>query len=189
VRRQSTLHSTSDLSGFTSVSTNDRIRRQQLLMHAEGYLELGMARHALEVLARCGDQDSLSDHALFLQGECLRALGEYREALKPLMRAAQRNPDNTHVWLALGWCHKRNGRVDLAIESLEEALSVDPADALIHYNLACYWALVGKKRQALGYLARALDLKDDYRALVASEPDFDPIRSDPGFQALINVTV
>ena len=171
------------------MSAIERIRRQQLVQQAEGYLELGMAQHALDVLNRCGDLDSLPEYALYLQGECLRSLGQFREALGPLSRAAQANPDDVHVWLALGWCHKRNGRLDLAIESLEEALSVAGDDALVNYNLACYWALAGKPRQAIVYLTRAFDLKDDFRALVAEESDFDPIRDDPAFQALVRVTV
>ncbi len=171
------------------MSSLDRIRRQQLISQAEGYLELGMARHALDVLGRCGDPLTLSDHALYLQGESLRALGRFREALVPLARAAQGSPDDIHIWLALGWCHKRTGRIDLAIESLEEALTLEPHDALIHYNLACYWALAGNKRHTLSYLSKALDLKDDYRSLVVDEPDFDSIRSDPGFQDLVRVTV
>jgi Flp pilus assembly protein TadD len=172
-----------------AVSSHDRVRRQQLVVQAEGYLELGMARHALDVLARYGDPETLPDHALYLQGESLRALGNFSEAVAVLSRAAQGTPDNIHVWLALGWCHKRVGRIDLAIESLEEALSIEPSDALIHYNLACYWSLANNKRKALSYLSRAFDLKEQYRALVASESDFDPIRSDPGFQALVGVTV
>lgn len=171
------------------MSSHDRIRRQQLILQAEGYLELGMPRHGLEVLARYGDPDSLSPHALYLQGECLRALERFAEALEPLKRAAEASPSNLHVWLALGWCYKRTGRIDLAIESLEEALSVEPNDALICYNLACYWSLAKNKRQALVYLSRAIDLKDDYRAMVADESDFDPIRADPGFQALVRVAV
>jgi len=171
------------------VSTHDRIRRQQLVVQAEGYLELGMPRHALDVLTRYGDPELLPDHALYLKGESLRALGQFREALEPLARAAQGSPDEIHVWLALGWCHKRNGRLDLAIESLEEALSVEPNDALIHYNLACYWSLAKNKRKTLAYLSRAFALKDDYRSMVASEPDFDPIRTDPAFQSLVRVTV
>jgi Flp pilus assembly protein TadD len=171
------------------VSSIDRIRRQQLVQQAEGYLELGMARHALEVLERCGDRETLPEYALYLQGECLRSLGRFREALDPLSRAAQANPDDVHVWLALGWCHKRNGRLDLAIESLEEALSVAADDSLVNYNLACYWALAGKARQAVAYLTRAFDLKDDFRSLVADESDFDPIRDDPAFQALVRVAV
>jgi tetratricopeptide (TPR) repeat protein len=171
------------------VSSHDRIRRQQMVLQAEGYLELGMPRHALDVLARFGHGDSLPDHALYLQGEGLRALGLFREALAPLSRAAQGSPNSVHIWLALGWCHKRTGRIDLAIESLEEALAVEPNDALVNYNLACYWSVAGNKRQALIYLSRSFDLREHYRALVGSEPDFDAIRSDPSFQALMRVTV
>ncbi|HEV3138422.1 MAG TPA: tetratricopeptide repeat protein [Pirellulales bacterium] len=171
------------------MSSHDRIRRQQMVLQAEGYLELGMPRHALDVLARYGRSDSLPDHALYLQGEGLRALGHFREALGPLSRAAQGSPNSVHIWLALGWCHKRTGRIDLAIESLEEALAVEPNNALVNYNLACYWSVAGNRRQALSYLSRSFDLKDHYRALVGSEPDFDGIRSDPSFQALIRVTV
>jgi len=171
------------------VSSLDRIRRQQLVIQAEGYLELGMAAHALAVLERCGDDDLLPDHALYLKGQSLRELGRHREALEPLARSAQANPDNVGTWLALGWCYKRTGKLDRAIESLEEALAVEPNDALVHYNLACYWSLVQNKRQALSYLSRALDLEDNYRNLISAESDFDSIRNDPAFRALVRVTV
>jgi Flp pilus assembly protein TadD len=171
------------------MNAHDRVRRQQYVLQAEGYLELSMARHALEVLARAGDPQTLSNHGLYLTGEALRSLGRFREAIEPLTRAAQGEPGNIHIWLALGWCYKRVSRIDLAIESLEEALAVEPNDALVNYNLACYWAVANSKRQALDYLQRALDLDDQYRALIADEPDFDPIRTDPGFQALVRVTV
>ncbi len=171
------------------MSCHDRIRRQQLIEQAEGYLELGMPAHALDVLARLGGAESLTDYALYLQGECLRSLDRFDEAIGPLERAAQGDPEGIHIWLAIGWCRKRTGRLDLAIEALEEALSVDPSDALIHYNLACYWSLANNKRKALAHLSRAFDLKEEYRALVASESDFDPIRSEPAFQALVRVTV
>lgn len=171
------------------MSSHDRVRRQQLLMQAEGYLELGMARHALDVLDRWGDPATLPDHALYLKGQSLRELGRYREAIGPLARAAKGDPRNVSIWLALGWCYKRTGKLDRAIESLEEALVVEPDDALVHYNLACYWSLACNKRQALAYLARAFDLEDEYRSLVAGESDFDAIRDDPAFQALVRVAV
>lgn len=171
------------------MTAHDRIRRQQLVLQAEGYLELGMARHALDVLARWGDSEPLPVHAMYLKGQGLRELGLFREALGPLSRAAERSPDNVGTWLALGWCYKRTGKLDRAIESLEEALIASPDDALVNYNLACYWSLAKNKQQALSYLSRAFDLQEEFRALVAEESDFDPIRDDPSFQALLRVTV
>lgn len=171
------------------VSARERIRRQFLIRQAEGYLELGMAEHALEALTHFDETDKLNSHALYLRGEALRELGQYGEALLPLARAAEEAPSNYKIWLALGWCHKPTGRIDLAIESLEEALAVDPQNALVHYNLACYWSLAGNKRQALLYLAQALDLDPNYRDLVSAESDFDPVRNDPAFRALTSVIV
>ena len=171
------------------MSTQDRIRLKQLRREAEGYLELGMARHALDALARLGDPNGFCGQSLYLWGEALRELERYDEAIAPLKKAAQSQPGNIQVWIALGWCHKRTGRIDLAIKALEEALCVDPAEALIHYNLACYWSLAGSKRRALGYLSQALVINPRYRDLIDDEPDFDPIRSDPEFQAVTSIIV
>ena len=136
------------------MSAHDRIRRQQIISQAEGYLELGMARHALEVLARYGEPESFSDHAALFARRMPARAGAVSRGDRAFRAAAQGDPDNVHIWLALGWCQKRVGRIDLAIEALEEALAAQPDDALIHYNLACYWSLAHNKRQALIYPAR-----------------------------------
>ena len=72
---------------------------------------------------------------------------------------------------------------------LEEALMADSSEAIIHYNLACYWSLAGNSKLALAYLSRAFELDSSYRDFVAKESDFDPIRSHPDFQALTSVIV
>ena len=104
-------------------------------------------------------------------------------------RAAELEPQNTAHWLALGWCQKRIGRIDLAIAALEEALAADPEQAIIHYNLACYWALLKNVPLAVEYLARAFDIDPNYRDLVKEERDFDGIRHHPGFRAVTKVIV
>jgi len=88
------------------------------------------------------------------------------------------------VWLALGWCYKRMNRLDLAIESLEEASEVNSEQAIIQYNLACYWSLAGNVDQAVFYLSRAFDIDTNFRNLVSGESDFDPIRSEAEFRML-----
>ena len=167
-----------------------RVRLNQVLREAEGYLELDMPQHALGALTLLAETDiAASSTYYYLRGEALRATRRFGDALVPLNKAAELAPGNVHVWIALGWCYKRIGEIDLAIESLERALEVQEDEALIYYNLACYWSIAGNKRQALDYLSRSLAMDPQYRDLVLDESDFDPIRSDPDFQALTSVIV
>ena len=158
----------------------------KLQHQAEGYLELGLPQQALQVLDRLdGAKAAGADvRTLYLQGEALRSLERYMDAIVPLGKVAELEPENVRVLLALGWCHKRVGRVDLAIEALETALAADSDEPLIRYNLACYHCVAGDKRQALAYLEQALALDPNLRSLIEHEADFDPLRTDPEFQAV-----
>ena len=173
-----------------------RTQHQQILQQAEGYLELDMPQHALTALDRLTDlsaleagESSLAADAWYLRGEALRALQRYEEALVPLEQAARCAPQDNHVHLARAWCYKRTDQLRRAIDALEQALQNDPDDALIVFNLACYWSLAGQRGLALSFLARALEIDSSYRDLIEAETDFDPIRQDPGFQALTTVIV
>jgi len=171
------------------VKSKQRIRLNKLQREAEGYLELGLPELALRCLERLGDPARFAPSTLYLWGEALRAVQRYCEAVPPLERAAKAEPENVHVWLALAWCYKRIGRLQRAIEAIHSALKADPAEALLHYNLACYLSLAGDKDGALVHLSQALAAEPHYRTLVDNEPDFDPLRSDPDFQALIGIIV
>jgi tetratricopeptide (TPR) repeat protein len=171
------------------VSGSNRIRIQRVLREAEGYLELNMPQTALDLLSRITEPGTFRGQQLYWTGEALRALDRYDEAIVVLEQAADFLPSNIHVWLALGWCRKRSGRLDLAISALERAEEVSPEEAIVHYNLACYWSLAGKKQRALAYLSRAISIDSNYRDLIVDERDFDPIRSDPEFRALTEIIV
>jgi tetratricopeptide (TPR) repeat protein len=176
-----------------------------LLREAEGYLELamvfadrwplpaelrvGLANRALETLGQLDSISNCKAVVTYLRGQALRIMERHQEAIAALERSADLDPANIHVWLALGWCYKRTGRLDLAIQSLEEALSIDSDQAIIHYNLACYWSLAHNAKHALTYLTQAFQIDPSYRDMVAEEHDFDPIRDHPGFQELTSVIV
>lgn len=171
------------------MNQRDRIRIAQILREAEGYLELSLPRQALAALERAESSGLMNSHGLYLRGEALRELQQYAAAILPLTQAAELAPSNVHIWLAIGWCQKRNGRLDLAIEALQQAAEIDSQQAIISYNLACYWCLANNKRQALEHLARAFDLDPNYRDLVPNEHDFDGLRSDRDFQSLVYSSV
>lgn len=182
-----------------------RSRRKQILREAEGYLDLAtacadrlglqcitrdrMAARALESLNRLDGNGRNRVEAFYLEGQAYRVMERFPDAILALDKAAELDHDNIHVWLALGWCHKRTGRLDKAIEALEEALQINDRQAIVHYNLACYWSLVRNVKIAVQYLEQAFDLDPAYRDLVPEEHDFDPIREHPRFQELMSVIV
>ena len=69
------------------------------------------------------------------------------------------------------------------------AVKVDPAEAILQYNLACYWSLARNRTLALRFLSRALEMDSNLRDMIADESDFDPLRHDPEFVAVTNVIV
>jgi len=187
------------------MSDPNRIRRQQILREAEGYLDLitvfgdrmpckpdvrdALANRVLATLDRVENPGGLKAHILFLRGQALRAMDHFVEAVPLLREAAEYEPQNVHIRLSLAWCYKRCRRLDMAIQALEEALEADSSYAILHYNLACYWSLAGNVKLAVTYLSQALDLEPEYRDLIPREHDFDPIRNHPHFQALTSVIV
>jgi len=187
------------------MTTMPRVRRQMILRHAAGYIELGellvdgespvppsahrLLERALETLGDLPEDVQNQPDACLLQGEALRALGDWERALVPLGRAAEAAPGRLEAWLGLGWCLKRLGRLSDAIEALERGHRASPRQAIVLYNLACYHSLAGNVPAAIENLTQAIALDDRYRDLTGTERDFDPIRSDPRFQAATHVTV
>lgn len=53
------------------------------------------------------------------------------------------------------------------------------------YNFACAFSLKGESAQAIAHLAKAIGLNESQRQAARSDPDFDPIRQDPGFRRLV----
>jgi len=188
-----------------AVSTLRRVVRDRILREAEGYLELLMAgpskwdlqpavrdpvaERALDALGRLDESDQRSAYVLYLQGLAYRAMERYHDAILPLRESADQDPEDSHALLALGWCYKRIGSLTFAIQALQEALAVDENQAIVHYNLACYWSLAGNAEIALDHLATALDIDPKYRDLAAEENDFDAIRQHPEFRELTSVIV
>ncbi len=175
------------------------------MREAEGYLDLltavgdhwplevalrdRTAQRALDALDRIASKNYRRADVALLRGQALRLMDRFQEALEPLRIAAELEPGNLHVSLALGWCYKRVGRLDLAIQALETSLEKNADEAVLHYNLACYWSLAANVRKALAYLDHSFDLEPHFRDLVMDEPDFDPIRHYPEFLALTSVIV
>ncbi len=163
--------------------SGDQVRKK--LDEAEGYLMLDLPRRSLQILESQPDWLNMQFEACLLKGEALGSLNRYRDALRHLEVAAALRQGNSRVALALGWCYKRTNRLAQAIDSLERAIREHPDEALLHYNLACYWSLAANTPKALEALTLALELDPRLHALVTKEADFDSLRGDPKFERLV----
>jgi len=75
-----------------------------------------------------------------------------------------------------------HARAAAVISELLEKHSDDPN---LLYNRACCRSLLGQPDEALEDLQRALELRNTFRELARGDSDFDAIRDDPRFAALV----
>jgi tetratricopeptide (TPR) repeat protein len=150
-----------------------------------------LLRRALDEIASLPVAVQISPQASLVAGAAWRGLGEWRSAIAPLERASLAGPRSARLeaWMGLGWCWKRLDRVDLAISALDSGLEVFPGLPVLHYNLACYHSLAGNVPAAIDHLQKAIELDGTFRDLTGTERDFDAIRSDPRFVAVVHVAV
>ncbi|MEZ6046606.1 MAG: hypothetical protein R3C11_13740 [Planctomycetaceae bacterium] len=164
----------------------DESRHQRrVLKAAEGYLELELPDQALRELDQIKSPDELRCQYHILRAEAFRQRGEFEAALLSYHKSHCGEPANLIVLMGMAWCYKRTGQLHRSIQMMKRALEIEPENALIQYNLACYYSLDHDKPQALSWLGRAFRLDRSLVKLVSDETDFDPLRNDPDFQYII----
>ena len=75
----------------------------------------------------------------------------------------------------------RAGEYDVAYQIASQGLEEWPDHGLLHYQLACYRALAGNRKQALHHLRIAIEQEPRAAAWASEDPDFDGIRDDADF--------
>lgn len=167
----------------------------RFLQQAEGYLELGLPKSAIQAL-RAMSAAGQAEHPFpfhFYMAEALRECAEFEEAIGHFDKARRERPAEIGTHLGLGWCYKRVGNIEDAIDALLEAERVcqmgklEGELPLVLYNLSCYYSLAGRKQEMLDRLADALALDKSYLARIPGETDFDPFRTDPDFVRLVSI--
>lgn len=115
----------------------------------------------------------------------LRLTGRYEEAEEQALWAIELDPDTLDVRNNYGNLLVRLGRYEEAAEQYRAATAIDPSHPWPHYNLACLYSLQGKKEDALAELAFAIERHPPFRDEAKTDGDFDPLRDDPRFIALV----
>jgi len=137
----------------------------------------------------------LRAQALHLKGDEAQAHREYEKTRKTLSDQLDGDPDNFNLLAALSVTDAGLGRKDAAIGGARRAADLMPVarDAIRGPShlaiLAETYALLGQARPAVGLLRQLLAMPAGMFVslpLLRTDPRWDPIRSDPDFQALLS---
>jgi tetratricopeptide (TPR) repeat protein len=93
-------------------------------------------------------------------------------------------PSGFEIWAPLHPLYEA-GEYAEAADRGRELVRAHPEYLGLLYNVACCESLAGRKADAIEHLRLAIERSDRSRSLAANDSDFDPIRDDPAFKALV----
>lgn len=97
----------------------------------------------------------------------------------------ERNPNYVDCLMYLGNAYTSNGMYEKGLLVDMRLSHLRPKDPLVHYNLACSYALLKNADAALDTLEKAIELGyDDIRHL-EKDKDLEPLRADVRYRRLV----
>jgi Cupin domain len=88
------------------------------------------------------------------------------------------------LWAPLRPLYDEGAHAELRAR-LQDLIAANPQYSMLVYNLACSESLSGRTTDAIDHLRRAIGASEKRRADARADSDFDPIRDEPSFKALI----
>ncbi len=85
----------------------------------------------------------------------------------------------------LGDIYSQSGELESACQIDKRLIDIQPLQPYHYYNLACDYALMGKKKEAFLYLKIAITLGFDDFQLIKEDPDLASLKGNPSYEKLI----
>lgn len=158
---------------------------------ARMHFQTGRLEEAAELFRRANEvREDYS--AAFFRGQALEALDRDEEAvaayacaLEVVERHMDLNPDDPRAATMRAVALGRVGRMGEGLAWAGRAVEIDPEDAGVRYNVACFYALSGERDRALDALEGAVRVGFGNREWIERDPDLDSVRDAPRFQAVL----
>jgi len=147
------------------------------------YYQLGRYDEAIAAYQRAIELDPKLAQPHHGLGNVYYQLGRYDEAIAEYQRASELDPKIATVHSSLAACYRKLGNQAKYAEQIKIARDVMATEN--EYNRACLEAICGNVDEALALLKVALEKKPSRLELARRDPDFEFIRDDPRFKALV----
>jgi serine/threonine protein kinase/tetratricopeptide (TPR) repeat protein len=161
--------------------------------YARALLSQGKWQQAAEMFQRASDLRPEDYQAPYFLAQAYIGMGKVDEGGKMRQHATdvavkhlELNPDDSRA-LCLGAANLAAvGDADRAVEWAGRGLAIDPEDPMTLYNVACVYALGGRKEASLACLQKAVDNGFGHKEWVEHDTDLETLRGDPRFQQLVD---
>jgi len=120
----------------------------------------------------------------FLLGFVYVAQQKYDEAIAEFKRAVGFG-NNAGALAALAYAYAMGGKKDEALKILDELETSHKGARIVPYRIAAVYLALGDKDQAIEWLKKDYEVKDNWMNQLKVDPVMDPLRSDPRFQVLL----
>lgn len=141
---------------------------------------------SIEQLRKTLERDPNFAHAHFHLGMAYLRKTAFAEAIAEFQRAATLSPNVTDYEGGLGYAYGRAGKLAEARKVLDKLKEQSKRSYIPWFYIAGIYAGLEEKDQALAYLDKAYEQREQGLAVMEREPMFDPLRSDARFQSLLH---
>ncbi len=148
------------------------------LSHASGYLALGMLNEATEELALIAVGDQGLPSVLAARIGLHTAKKEWGTVIGIGEQLATRCPKLEAGWISWAYALRELNRVEEAKAVLLEAEPIHGKSGILHYNLACYYCLLGDAAEGIERLRRACGMDKHWKEAALDDPDLKAIWGD-----------
>ena len=160
------------------------------------YSQMQLSQGNYEEAIRLGDRANLlrpEDYqCLSFVGLALKSLGRHEEALGYFRRQSklieahlEQHPDDARACIMGASATANVGDEEKSAYYAARAMAVDPEDPMVLYNVACSFSILGKTRDALDALEKAVNFGWGDKGWLEHDSDLDPLRQDPRYIALV----
>jgi adenylate cyclase len=161
-------------------------------LYARTCFARGQIEKSAQLFLKASEVRQEDFQSLLLLAQSLRVLGkkEVKQALEEGIKRARNllklnSTDRRVLSLAPGNLWDLGNKKE-AFEWMNKALQLYPEDAGVLINAACLYAKDNHKEEALNILEKAVNKGYGKKDWIEHDPDYDSLRNEPRFKALLN---
>ena len=148
------------------------------LSAAQGWLELGAVAESAAELEHIAPEHRKHPDVLRIRWGIGQAANNWTEAAQAARELITIAPDEFDGYWMLSFALHEMKCTREACDNLTGVRERFSREYLLHYNLACYLARLGRLDDARDALRRAFKLNPPMRATAANDPDLKPLRGE-----------